>query len=252
MSGWIGIQKTPKFSFGVKSIAEIHTGIDGDDCSPGSFCSYACPAGYQKSQWPEAQGATGQSIGGLYCNNDGKLELSRPQYKTICQAGAGGVTIKNKLSTNVAVCRTDYPGTEAETVPLDCTPGNEHPVTNPIASEYYEWEGGATSAQYYINPAGASVSDACRWGSEGSNMGNWAPVNMGVGTTAFGTFLSIFPNAPTNPDGKLDFNIKITGDVTGKCEYKNGQYYNNGIVSPTGCTVSLPLHVNLRLPLNLS
>jgi hypothetical protein len=69
-------------------------------------------------------------------------------------------------------------------------------------------------------------------------MGNWAPVNVGVGKTAFGTFLSIFPNAPTNPDGKLDFTITITGDVSGKCEYKGGQYYNNGVVSPTGCTVS--------------
>jgi hypothetical protein len=166
------------------------------------------------------------------------LELSRPSYKTICQKGAGGISVKNKLSKNVAVCRTDYPGSESETVPLDCAGGATLPVTNPIASEYYEWEGAATSAQYYINPAGASVSDACKWGSAGSNMGNWAPVNMGVGTTDFGTFLSIFPNAPTNPDGTLDFNIKITGDVTGKCEYKNGQYYTNGVVSPTGCTVS--------------
>jgi hypothetical protein len=108
-----------------------------------------------------------------------------------------------------------------------------------LASEYYEWEGAATSAQYYINPAGVAVKDACQWGTAGSNMGNWAPVNMGVGKTAAGTFISIFPNAPTNPDGKLDFTITITGDVSGKCEYKGGQYYNNGVVSPTGCTAGV-------------
>jgi len=220
------------------SIAEIHTAVD-EGCQENSFCSYACPPGYQKSQWPSAQGNTGQSIGGLYCNSNGMLELSRPSYKTICQKGAGGVSVKNKLSKNVAVCRTDYPGSESETVPLDCAGGATLPVTNPIAKEYYEWEGAATSAQYYINPSGASVSDACKWGEAGSNMGNWAPVNMGVGTTDFGTFLSIFPNHPTNMDGTLDFNIEITGDVTGKCEYKNKQFYTNGLPTPTGCTAGV-------------
>lgn len=238
LGGWTGIQKTPGYSIGAASISEIETAVSGG-CVPNSFCSYACPAGYQKSQWPSAQGATGQSIGGLYCNSNGMLELSRPAYKTICQSGAGGVTVKNTLSKNVAICRTDYPGTESETIPLNCAPGSTNPLTNPLASDYYVWEGAATSAQYYINPAGASVADACQWGTAGSNMGNWAPVNVGVGTTGAGTFISIFPNAPTNPDGTLDFTITITGDVSGKCEYKGGKYYNNGVVSPTGCTTGV-------------
>lgn len=235
---WTGIQRTPSYRDGDLSISEIHTAVSGG-CVPNSFCSYACPPGHSKSQFPSAQGNTGQSIGGLYCNSNGMLELSRPSYKTLCQPGAGGVTVTNKLSKNVAICRTDYPGTEAETVALDSQPGSTHPVTNPLASEYYTWEGSATSAQYYINPAGVSVDDACQWGTAGSNMGNDAPVNIGVGKTAAGTFVSLFQNSPTNTKGKLDFTITITGDVSGKCKYTGGQYYNNGVVSPTGCTTAV-------------
>jgi hypothetical protein len=112
-------------------------------------------------------------------------------------------------------------------------------LTNPVSADYYSWEGSATTAQYYINPQGAAVSEACCWGSAGSNMGNWAPVNVGVGVGAGDiTYISVFPNVPTNPDGTLDYSIKITGDVTGNCEYSGGKYYSNGAESPTGCTVS--------------
>merc|ERR1712098_622834 len=97
----------------------------------------------------------------------------------------------------------------------------------------YVWQGMATTAQYYINPSGVSVEDGCQWGTPGSNMGNYAPVNVGVGRGSTGeTFISIFPNKPTNPDGVLDSNIKITGGGSGK-------YYNNGVESPAGCTVAV-------------
>ncbi|KAH6675660.1 hypothetical protein B0J14DRAFT_587020 [Halenospora varia] len=237
LGGWSGIQNVPGYSTSLSSIVTLITGTDG--CTKNSFCSYACPAGYQKSQWPTAQGSTGQSIGGLYCNSNGMLELSRTSVKQLCTAGAGNVKVTNKLSKNVAICRTDYPGTESETIPLNTQPGQTYEVTCPVASDYYVWEGKSTSAQYYINPSGASVSDACVWGSAGSNLGNWAPVNMGVGKTSAGTFISLFQNAPTNTDGVLDFNIAITGGVSGSCEYKNGKFYNNGVVSATGCTVGV-------------
>ncbi|KAF4635180.1 hypothetical protein G7Y89_g2918 [Cudoniella acicularis] len=235
LSGWTGVQNVPGYTKG-QSISDIVTGSGG--CTKNSFCSYACPAGYQKSQWPTDQGSTGQSVGGLYCNSEGYLELSR-DVSQLCIAGSGNVQVQNTLSKNVAICRTDYPGTESETIPLNTEPGQTYEVTCPIASEYYIWEGKSTSAQYYINPSGASVEDACQWGSAGTNLGNWAPVNMGVGTTSAGTFISLFPNSPTNPDGTLDFNIAITGGVSGTCEYKNGQYYNDGVVSATGCTVGV-------------
>lgn len=160
--------------------------------------------------------------------------------KQICTAGVGNVQAKNTLSKNVAICRTDYPGTESETVALNVTPGSTVEVTCPDASSYYTWGGAATSAQYYINPSGYSVDDACVWGSSGTNLGNWAPVNMGVGKGLSGmTYISLFPNAPTNPDGVLDFNIKITGGVSGSCSYSGGTYYSNGVASATGCTVSV-------------
>ncbi|KAH7364179.1 hypothetical protein BKA65DRAFT_131478 [Rhexocercosporidium sp. MPI-PUGE-AT-0058] len=240
--GYLGVQITPSYSVGHTSISYIETAISGEGCVKNSFCTYACPAGYQKAQWPACQGSTGQSIGGLYCNAQGKLELTRDGYKTLCMPGAGGVKAQNKLSKNVAVCRTDYPGTESETDFTNVAPGSTVEITCPDSKTSYVWQGMATTAQYYVNPSGVSVEDACQWGSAGTNMGNWAPVNIGVGKGSTGeTFISIFPNKPTNPDGVLDFNIKITGGVSGKCSYEGGtgKYYNNGVESPTGCTVAV-------------
>lgn len=244
LEGWTGIQQVPGFAGDLSTdtpITYIATAVSGSGgCSENNFCSYACPAGYQKSQWPASQGSTGQSVGGLYCNSNGMLELSRPSVSQICVQGAGGVQVTNNLSQNVAICRTDYPGTEAETVPLNTEAGGTYPLTNVNSASYYTWEGSSTTAQYYINPQGASVSDACCWGSAGTNLGNWAPVNAGVGQGSDGvTFISLFPNVPTNPDGTLDYTIKITGDVSGSCEYTGGKYYSNGVESSTGCTVSV-------------
>ena len=80
-------------------------------CLEGSFCSYACPSGYLKTQWPAKQGATGQSIGGLYCQG-GKLRLSKPEDRYLCVQGHQDpkITVKNTLGQNVAICRTNYPG----------------------------------------------------------------------------------------------------------------------------------------------
>ncbi|KAH7417320.1 hypothetical protein BKA64DRAFT_297242 [Cadophora sp. MPI-SDFR-AT-0126] len=242
LGGYLGVQITPSYSIGAAAISYIETAISGGGCVKNSFCSYACPPGYQKAQWPAAQGNTGQSIGGIYCNAQGKLELTRDGYNTLCMAGVGGVKAQNKLSKNVAVCRTDYPGTESETDFTNVAAGATVDITCPDSKTSYVWQGMSTTAQYYINPSGVSVEDGCQWGTPGSNMGNYAPVNVGVGRGTTGeTFISIFPNKPTNPDGVLDFNIKITGGVSGKCSYEGGtgKYYNNGVESPTGCTVAV-------------
>lgn len=241
-NGWSGVQNAPGFTLDVTSstpIVSLANAVSGFGCDSFSFCSYACPAGYQKSQWPESQGSTGQSVGGLWCNPDGFLELTRPSVPQLCTQGAGGISVVNNLSQNVAWCRTDYPGTEGETIPLNTEPGSTNPLTNPISADYYTHEGEPTTAQYYINPQGASVADACCWSSAGTNMGNWAPVNAGVGVGAGSiTFISLFPNVPTNPDGTLDYTIKITGDVNGDCSYSGGKFFSGGVESPTGCTVS--------------
>ncbi|KAG4433337.1 hypothetical protein IFR05_011186 [Cadophora sp. M221] len=242
LGGYTGVQITPSYSIGAAAISYIETAISGGGCVKNSFCSYSCGPGYQKAQWPASQGSTGQSIGGIYCNAQGKLELTRDGYKTLCMAGVGGVKAQNKLSKNVAVCRTDYPGTESETDFTNVAPGSTVEITCPDSKTSYVWQGMATTAQYYINPSGVSVEKGCQWGSPGSNIGNYAPVNVGVGRGATGEiFISIFPNKPTNPDGVLDFNIKITGGVSGKCSYEGGtgKYYNNGVESPTGCTVAV-------------
>ncbi len=109
LGGWSGIQYV---TIEGNSVTHIDTAVPGGDgCKPGAMCSYACPAGYQKSQWPSQQGSTGQSVGGLSCNFNGKLALTNPGLsKNLCIQGTGAVTVQNKLSSNAAICRTDYPG----------------------------------------------------------------------------------------------------------------------------------------------
>ena len=109
LGGWTGIQY---ITVEGNSVTNIVTAIPGGEgCIPGAMCSYACPPGYQKSQWPLTQGSDGQSVGGIQCNSAGKLSLTNPGLsKTLCMKGTGATTVQNKLSSNAAICRTDYPG----------------------------------------------------------------------------------------------------------------------------------------------
>lgn len=109
IGGWSGIQYP---TYGGDSIVDIVTAVPGgDNCTANAMCSYACPPGYQKSQWPTTQGSTGQSVGGLQCNQDGKLTLTNPSLsRKLCIKGTGATQVQNKLSKNAAICRTDYPG----------------------------------------------------------------------------------------------------------------------------------------------
>ncbi|KAK0612990.1 hypothetical protein B0T17DRAFT_499101 [Bombardia bombarda] len=233
--GWTTLASIGKWIKGA-SVDNIHSPITGT-CSPGDMCSYACPPGYQKTQWPEdTQGATGQSVGGLWCNDDGYLELTRPSRTKLCEPGAGGVFVQNKLPGSAAVCRTDYPGNEAMTIPVETTPGSTFPLANPVSSEYYVWKGNPTTAQYYVNNMDVSVEEACTWTSSlfPTSAGNWAPTCIGVGKDSHGiTYLSIFPNLPTST-AVLNFDIEIVGDVSDECWLKNGQYSK-----PNGCTVGI-------------
>ena len=108
LGGWTGIQYV---TIEGDQAVDIVTANPGDECKAGAMCSYACPPGYQKSQWPSAQGAAGESVGGLQCSGDGKLVLTNPDLSTkLCIKGTGQALVKNKLSNNAAICRTDYPG----------------------------------------------------------------------------------------------------------------------------------------------
>ncbi|KAI4127747.1 MAG: hypothetical protein LQ338_003058 [Usnochroma carphineum] len=245
LGGWSGIQYA---TIEGGSVIDIVTGIAGGrNCSAGAMCSYACPPGYQKSQWPSTQGSMGQSVGGLQCNSDNKLELTNPELsKTLCIKGTGATKVQNKLNTNAAICRTDYPGTEDETVPLNTQPGSENPLTCPDSSTYFQHDGNPTTAQYYVNNRGVPVQKACSWNTDGSGEGNWAPTYFGVGQDMNGkTWLSISSTKQNNPKSysPLDYVAEIVGDdLSGKCRLKDGQYCSGDDYddcNDTGCTVEL-------------
>jgi hypothetical protein len=109
IGGWSGIQY-PQIEGNF--VTHIDTAVPGgNNCTAGAMCSYACPPGYQKSQWPLVQGSTGQSVGGLQCDRNNKLTLTNPDLsKTLCIKGTGATKVKNQLKANAAICRTDYPG----------------------------------------------------------------------------------------------------------------------------------------------
>ncbi|KAJ3499338.1 hypothetical protein NLG97_g409 [Lecanicillium saksenae] len=234
LGGWSFTQTIPGGLGGV--VDNIITGIAGDTCKPGAYCGYACKPGYQKSQWPQdAQGSKGQTIGGVLCNDNGYLELTRSEYKTLCIPGEPGVFIQNDLDVVVSTCQTQYPGTEGMTIPTIAQPGQKVPVTNPNQETYFKWQGKKTSNQYYINPKGVGAKDACCWKSElcPDKCGNWSPMNLGVGKDNGVTYISIFQNAPTST-AWLDFNVEIIGGNT-ECKYENGAYTPAG----TGCTTGV-------------
>ncbi|KAJ5407887.1 Secreted beta-glucosidase sun1 [Penicillium cosmopolitanum] len=239
LGGFSGIQYVTLLD---EVISDIVTAVSGESCTEGAMCSYACPAGFQKAHWPSTQGSTGQSVGGLHCKG-GKLYRTNEAHSTLCIEGTGGVEVENNVGQQVAVCRTDYPGTESETIPLGVGHGETQPLTCPNGATYFKWEGKSTSAQYYVNNAGVSPEEGCQWGNGSSPIGNWAPMNLGVGYSAGSTWLSMFKNEPTT-DADLDFAITLTGDVSIKCSYDGkGNFYKDGVKitdGSNGCTAASP------------
>jgi SUN family beta-glucosidase len=234
MGGWTGLQSV---TISGSEVTNIVTGVSGQSCSEGMMCSYACPPGYQKTQWPSTQGSTGQSVGGLSCSG-GMLHLTNSALSSsLCMEGTGNVQATNNAGGVVSICRTDYPGTESETIPTVVEAGETQPLTCPDASNYYMWEGKSTSAQYYLNPPGYGASQACQWGSPGSPLGNYAPINFGVGASGGTTWLSIQANTPTT-NAVYPGTVEIQGNLSGSCKYENGQYCSDSGCNSAGCTVS--------------
>jgi hypothetical protein len=129
------------------------------------------------------------------------------------------------------------------TLPLTIQPGEIQEVACPDSTKYYKWAGAATTAQYYINKQDVPESQACRWGQEGTERGNWAPVNFGVGYNGQLGYMALFPNEPTSPGSKLDFTVEFVSDsMDGKCKYTDGTYYGGGDAGK-GCTVSCPTFI---------
>lgn len=244
-----GVLSCDEFPSGQGVIALDHMGFGGwsgiynsdtstgGSCKEGSYCSYACQSGMSKTQWPSNQPSNGVSVGGLQCKN-GKLYRSNPNSKYLCEWGVDKAVVVSKLSQDVAICRTDYPGTENMDIPTVALAGQTTVLTTVDQDSYFQWQGKKTSAQYYVNNAGVSWEDGCTWGSAGSGIGNWAPLNFGAGYTGGIGYLSLIPN-PNNYDA-ANFNVKITsyngGTVNGECVYENGSYNGNG---SDGCTVAV-------------
>ncbi|KAK6464563.1 putative beta-glucosidase septation protein SUN4 precursor SIM1 [Scheffersomyces coipomensis] len=233
-----GVIALNNLGFGGWSGIENSDGSTGGPCGEGSYCSYACQSGMSKTQWPSAQPANGVSIGGLLCKG-GFLYKSNPSNSYLCEWGVDKATVISELSQSVAICRTDYPGTENMVIPTVVNAGGSSPLTVVDQATYYTWRGGATSAQYYVNNAGVSYTDGCIWGTAGSGIGNWAPLNFGAGYANGIAYLSLIPN-PNNYDS-LNFNVKIvaadsSSTVSGQCVYSNGQYNGDGT---DGCTVGV-------------
>ncbi|KAM3122202.1 hypothetical protein CJJ07_003343 [Candidozyma auris] len=209
----------------------------GGSCKDGSYCSYACQSGMSKTQWPSDQPANGVSVGGLLCKN-GKLYRTNKNTNHLCEWGEDKAIVQNKLGKEVSICRTDYPGTENMVIPTVAEAGKSIVLTTVDSDTYYEWQGKSTSAQYYVNNAGVSYQDGCLWGSAGSGVGNWAPLNIGAGYTNGIAYLSLIPN-PNNRDS-ANFRVKIVADdnsvVNGNCVYENGKYNGDGT---DGCTVAV-------------
>lgn len=248
---WLGFMKVGLSAYTLGQSASITVDIEeptSGDPTPGTFVGYACPDGYDASQWPEAQGLTGQSLGGLWCASDEKLYLTRSATThKLCQAGAGNVHVISDLDKDVYICKTWYPGNEGMYLPTLVSAGSTVDLYNPYQSESYEWLGLTTSAQFYLNMQGVPVEQACTWTPDSPYTkvaGNWAGINLGTSVNADGeTFLSIFHNTPTST-AALDYNIKIAGtpsggkgDVSGlACDY---DYSSNTITGGgNGCTVS--------------
>ncbi|CAI4065263.1 hypothetical protein N7582_002928 [Saccharomyces uvarum] len=221
--GWSGVENTDTST--------------GGSCKEGSYCSYSCQPGMSKTQWPSDQPSDGRSVGGLLCKN-GYLYRSNTDTDYLCEWGVKAAYVVSELSEGVAICRTDYPGTENMVIPTFVEGGSSLPLTVVDQDSYFTWEGKKTSAQYYVNNAGVSVEDGCIWGTSGSGIGNWAPLNFGAGSTDGIAYLSLIPN-PNNGDA-LNYNVKIvaaddSSKVIGECVYENGSYSGGS----DGCTVSV-------------
>lgn len=235
--GVIAVDWISNLNGGYTSIMNMNGGTS-ETCEDGYYCSYACQAGMSKTQWPSDQPSSGISVGGLYCKN-GKLYRSNTDSDYLCEWGPQTANFVSELDKDVAICRTDYPGSENMNVPTLLEGGSTVPVSVVDSDNYFTWNNGKTSSQFYVNNAGVSVDDGCIWGTAGSGVGNWAPVVMGAGQVSGVTYLSLIPN-PNNLDAP-NYNVKIQGvdgaTTSGSCSYVDGQYVGGD--GSDGCTFTV-------------
>ncbi|KAF2181962.1 glycoside hydrolase family 132 protein [Zopfia rhizophila CBS 207.26] len=232
LGGWIGVQD-PGFVGAASAVDRFDKVVtarpgsceDGSCCKPGAYCSYSCPPGYLKTSWAKGFGVGSKvTVGGLYCNDFNKLEMADGSIaKTLCVQGTDEVTVRveNRLSESVSICRTDYPGTEGETIATTTGPGETLPLACLDRNKYFQARKDITansgveptSGQYYVNKKGVAEKDACVWGDRSKPQGNWAPLNLGASYNPDEgkVYISLFQNFPTTME-KLDFAVEIVSD----------------------------------------
>ncbi|CAG8893527.1 unnamed protein product [Penicillium egyptiacum] len=225
-----------------------------EPCEPGNYCPYACPPGQVSMQWDPK--ATSYSYpmsmrGGLYCDEDGKIQKPFPD-RDYCESATGVLKAHNKAGKSVSFCQTVLPGNEAMLIP---TMVDELADLAVPGMSYWC----STAAQYYINAPGVTAEEGCIWGTSENPVGNWSPYTAGANTDDNGdTFLKIGWNPiylePTTPfrNVKPDFGIEIEceGDGCKGLPCKIDPAVNDvnemigkpfvGAGGATGCVVTVP------------
>lgn len=209
------------------------------ECTPGSYCPYACPPGQVMAQWdPSATSYSypGSMNGGLKCNADGSV--SKPfGDKPLCVDGVKSVKVLNKAEKDVSFCQTVLPGNEAMLIPTNVEGGKSEILAVPDTSYW-----ASTASHFYINAPGVSAEDGCVWGSSKEPVGNWAPYVAGANTDDNGnTYVKIGWNPiyiESFKDELPSFGIRITCDDESKCngltcEIDPSKSGFNGVTGPS-------------------
>lgn len=212
-------------------------GESSTSCKDGEYCSYACQPGMAKTQWPSDQPNDGRSMGGLYCKG-GFLYRTNTNSQHLCEWHKKSAIVKSNTGKDVAICQTDYPGSENMVLPTIVESGSSSPLTVIDEDKYFQWQGKKTSAQFYVNNAGVSVEDGCVWGTSSKGVGNYAPLVIGAGYTDGKAYISLIPN-PNNKNA-ANFNVDIEASdgstIVGDCSYSGGSFSGD---SDDGCTVTI-------------
>jgi hypothetical protein len=129
-------------------------------------------------------------------------------------------------------------------------PGEMQPLAVPPTDFYLSaTENKPTTRQYYLNPKGYNAKSACLWGDASKPLGNWSPVNAGLGWSrndGLGYF-ALFNNAPTQTSATLGYNVELTGGNF-PCTYDNSFFHYQGLAggkapavgaTASGCTVAV-------------
>jgi len=206
-------------------------------------------------------GANGESVGGLECRSDNRLYRINQDNNILCMADSSAVTVEvvNNMAQPIAICKTNYPGDEAMTIPYPVQPGQSIELPVIQATDFYRANGAPTSGQFYINNPGVPVDQACVWGQPGSMKGNFVSMNLGVGINGNQpAYASLFTNWPTQNAGTYPGTIRVEGSAISPsegCQYDgySGTLTFNGQAQSTvnqghsvGCTIAVNQGGSLR------